>query len=288
MRSLRPILPLLLFLTMLASTAKAQSRFRKPLKEPGIHATRYRDYHVGLKIGCPWSLLTKSDIEPRYLGRFGGELGVTAERSFQSLAVGLELLWAQRGTRMQGQSTYQQNLHDLDTLVFETAIAYDVVSLRTPITWYLMPPASNVVTPYLFVAPGIEHGLNKRLNLPADSLMAFIQKPFTTPTATYIDRVGEETHISQDTTWIPPYLNANIVAGMGVMVTIPSKTVSLHLKCDLGVNVGLLNLATKALQQQGVAIRSYGVEAGLTLVFDIQPPLRDACYTFQRKSLFSK
>lgn len=288
MRSLRLIVSLLWFLSMLASTAEAQSTFRKPLKETDTYARRYSDYHVGLKIGCPWSLLTKSDIAPRYAGRFGGELGITAERSFQSLAVGLEFLWAQRGSRMIGQSTYQLSLYDTDTMRFETAIAYDVISIRIPITWYMTPPASNIVTPYLFVAPGIEHALTYRLNLPADSLKAFLNEPLTTPSITYTESVGDQAPVSQDEPWTPPYLNVNLVAGTGVMVTIPSKTISLHLKCDLGVNVGLLNLATKALKEQGVSIRSYGVEAGLTLVFDIHPPLRDACYNFQRKPLFSK
>lgn len=289
MKSLRLFFPLLLLLSMLSPTALAQRTFRKPLKELNTYENRYSNYHVGLKIGCPWSLLTKSDITPQYLGRFGGELGITAERSFQSLAVGVEVLWAQRGTRMFGQSTYQSSLHELDTMRFETAIAYDVLTARVPITWYLLPPAKNKVVPFLFVAPGIEHApKDYRLNLPVDSLAAFLDKPITTPTITYTEIIGDEPPSSIEKSWTPPFLNVYVVAGTGVMVSIPSKTVSLHLKFDLGVNVGLLNLATKALQEQNVSIRSHGAETSLTLLFDINPPLRDACYYFQRKPLFSK
>ena len=280
MRSLRLILPLLLFLTMIASTGKAQPAFRKPLKESSVYGNRYSDYHIGLKIGCPWSVLTRSDIDPIYLGHFGGELGITAERSFKSLAVGLEFLWAQRGTRMFGKSTYQSSLHDLNTLRFETAIAYDVITLRSPITWYLMPPAYNMVTPYLFVAPGVEHSLMKRLNFPADSFKAFLESPLTDPSITYTEYVGDQTHPSSPEPWTPPFLNAYLLAGTGVMISIPSKTIPLRIKCDVGVNIGMMNLASKALKKQNVSIRSHGLEAGLTLMFDIHPPLRDACYYF--------
>lgn len=288
MKSLRLCFPLLLLLSMLALTGKAQPAFRKPLKDSPVYGNHYSDYHVGLKIGCPWNILTKSDIDPIYLGHFGGELGITAERSFQSFAVGLEFLWAQRGTKMLGQGTYQSSLHDFDTMRFETAIAYDVITLRVPLTWYMTPPASKTVTPYLFVAPGVEHSLKKRLNFPAESFKAFLKEPFTDPSITYTESIGDQTQTSPDEPWTPPFLNAYLLAGTGVMITIPSKVVSFHLKCDVGVNLGLLNLASNALKEQGVSIRSHGLEAGLTLMFDIHPPLRDACYYFGKKPLFSK
>ena len=51
---------------------------------------------------------------------------------------------------------------------------------------------------------------------------------------------------------------------------------------DVGINLGVLNLANKELKEQGVSIHSGGLEAGLTLLFDINPPLRDACYYFNK------
>lgn len=280
MRRTRQLLPLLLCLSMLASTGMAQRSFRKPLKETD-YRSKFSNYHVELRLGCPWSLLTKSDIDPNYLGHFGGQLGITAERSFQSFSVGLEFLWAQRGTRMYGETTFQSSLHETEMMRYETAIAYDVIALRAPLTWYLLPPASTKVTPYVFVAPAIEHALNKRLNLPANSLQAFLQEPLTVPTITRIENIGGQ-ESSETNAWNPPFLNAIVLAGTGAMVNFPAKTVSFHLKFDVGVNVGVLNLASKALKEQGVSIRSYGLEAGLTLLFDINPPLRDACYYFQK------
>ena len=194
MKNLRKPLLLLLLLSTLVSTGMAQPRFRKPLKDYQTKNTRFGDWHVGMKIGCPWNLLTKSDINPVYLGHFGYEFGLSAERHFKSLSVGLDVLWASRGTRMMGLSTYQSSLHSFETMSYETAIAYDVLTARTPLTWYLMPPNTRKVTPYLFVAPGIEwsidFGGNNRLNLEADSLAAFLEAPLVPASVTYTEIVG--------------------------------------------------------------------------------------------------
>ncbi len=278
MRHLLKILSLLLFVTMLATSAKAQPAFRKPVKEAEYRSS-YSNYHLGLKLGCPWSHLMKSDITPHYLGHFGGQLGITAERNFRSLSVGVEVLWAQRGTKMYGQSTFQSSLHDIDTMRYELAIAYDVVTLRVPLTWYLLPPASTKVTPYLFVAPAFEHGLKKTLNRQLDSLFT---QPFTDPSITHTEIVSGRDPVETTNSWEPPLYDVTVVAGTGVMVNLPVKSVALHLKMDVGINLGVLNLANKELKEQGVSIHSGGLEAGLTLLFDINPPLRDACYYFNK------
>ena len=283
MKSQRPFLLLLLLLSMLVSTGIAQPRFRKPLKEPKAPSTKFGKYHLGVKLGCPWNVLTKSDITPVYLGHFGYAFGLSAERHFNSLSVGLEVQWARRGTRLMGQTLFQTSLDSLDTFRFETRIKYDVITLRIPLTWYIMPPASHIATPYVFMAPGIERSLPIRLNLPADSLKAFLEMPFTSPSVQYTTSMETE---ANETPWNPPFLDLTLTAGTGVLIALPSKPLPLAIKFDVGVRFGLLNLASDALKKDGVAIRNCGIEAGLTLFFGIDPPLRDACYYFQKKTVF--
>lgn len=291
MKNLRKPLLLLLLLSTLVSTGMAQPRFRKPLKDYQTKNTRFGDWHVGMKIGCPWNLLTKSDINPVYLGHFGYEFGLSAERNFKSLSVGAEVLWARRGTRMMGQSTYQSSMHTFETMRYETAIAYDVLTARTPLTWYLMPPNRRKVTPYLFVAPGIEwsidFGGNNRLNLEADSLAAFLEAPLVPASVTYTEIVGTDT-LASPTPWTPPFLDLTVTAGTGVLVTLPTSPLPMALKFDVGARVGLLNLASEALKKQGVRIHNVGLEAGLTLFIGIDPPPQDASRSFQKRTLSIK
>ena len=207
MKTPRNAILLLLFFLAAVSSGMAQPRFRKPLKEQTPATFRFGNYHLGLKAGCPWNLLTKSDLAPIYLGHFGYEFGLSAERNFKRLSVGMEVLWASRGTRMMGQSTYQPSLHTIDVMRYETAIAYEVLTARTPITWYLMSPTAQRATPYLFVAPGVEYALNiegnNRLNFKADSLMAFLESPLIPASATYTQYIGPDTTIRTEP-WSPP------------------------------------------------------------------------------------
>ncbi|MBO4327850.1 MAG: hypothetical protein J5831_00395 [Bacteroidales bacterium] len=281
MKNLRKPFLLLLFLSTLVSMGMAQSRFKKPLRDQTNVPTRFGDYHLGLKVGCPWNHLVKSDIRPIYLGRFGYEFGLSAERHFKSLSVGLDLLWASRGTWIMGQTTYQSSLHTFETIRYETAIAYDVFTLRAPLTWYLMPPNTQKVTPYVFVAPGLETSPGL-LNLKAESLEAFFDTLIIPASVTYTEIHGADTNARSDN-WAPPFLDLTVTAGTGVLVTLPTKAVPLSIKFDVGARVGLLNLASEALKKQGVRIHNVGLEAGLTLFIGIDPPLHDACYTFQRK-----
>lgn len=287
MKNLRKPLLLLLLLSAFVSTGMAQPRFRKPLKDYQAKNTRFGDWHVGLKVGCPWNLLTKSDIDPTYLGHFGYGFGLSAERNFKSLSVGAEVLWERRGTRMMGQSTYQSSLHDHDTMRFETAIKYDVLTARIPITWYPLPPNKRKVSPYLFVAPGIESSPfanPKRLNLEAASLKAFFEQPFTPASVTYTETVGSQT---TDTTmaWNPPFLDVTLSAGAGVLFTIPAQLLPMAVKFDIGARMGLLNLASQKLKEQGVVIRNWGIEAGLTFYLGIDPPPQDASRSFLKRTL---
>ena len=283
------LLPLLLLLAVV-STGTAQSRFRKPLKEASHIPIRFADYHLGLKVGCPWNLLTKSDLAPVYLGHFGYEFGLSAERHFKQLSVGMEVLWASRGTRMMGQSTYQPSLHTIDVMRYETDIAYEVLTARTPLTWYVMSPFTQRITPYLFVAPGIEYAFdldgNNRLNFQADSLQEFLENPLVPATATYTQYIGPDTTIRTEP-WAPPGLDLTVTAGTGVMATLPTR-LQMAVKFDVGVRLGLRNLASEALKNQSVRIRNCGVEASLTFFFGIQPPLHDACHYFQKRSRSNK
>ena len=60
----------------------AQRQFRKPLKSTNQSMLGFSNYNVGLKVGCPWSYMTKTDLkETAYDGHFGYLIGIVGERN---------------------------------------------------------------------------------------------------------------------------------------------------------------------------------------------------------------
>ena len=251
-------------------------QFRKPLKASSEVGSMKGQYHIGIKLGGLCAFLSKNDLNnATYLGHWGGLAGIHAERYFRRTSWGLEVGWAQRGTRLHRQSTYQLSVHEEGTITKEVTAAYDVVSARIPWTYLFSAGRSKKVIPYLFVSPAVEIPLSVSLQCQEGHWAPSFTEASMTTTTTI--------NTSQSSTSQPlrPGLNLCAVAGAGLLVNVSTSGATMLLKFDIGMNQGLLNLATVPLKAQGIVIRSQCIEASLSLSFQLKKPLHDACHTFQ-------
>lgn len=267
----------------------AQKQFRKPLKSSSQSIAGFSDYNVGLKLGCPWSYMPKSDLnEVTYDGHIGYLIGVTGERNFGKLSVGAELSFAQKGTKMHNEKEYQIALDSTGLLRTYYSTAYNVASLRIPVTYYFKGLIKNdVVVPYIFAGPEIDIALPFNINLSSfsiDTTIWAVTEKFDGPS-------GENPFSTNKDAFVPPLINVSAVAGLGVMTKIRIENTAIIIKFDAAVNCGLLNLAATPttdgwkwpFQEQEKKIFSHDAEVNLTIVYPIKKILRDACYSFRKK-----
>ena len=81
----------ILFALLCCLEAQAQGQYRKPLKSSNQSILGFSNYNIGLKIGCPWSVMLKSDLNnTAYDGHVGYLIGILGERNFGRWSVGLE------------------------------------------------------------------------------------------------------------------------------------------------------------------------------------------------------
>lgn len=244
------------------STGYAQQQFRKPLRSPS-ETNSMGKYYLGVKMGCPWSVLTKSDLDnTTYSGHWGYLAGVSGECFFNRFSLGLETCWAQKGTRMHRESIYQVSLNQNGTIIKEISVSYNVINIRVPATYYLTSiMGRKKPIPYLFVAPTVD-----------------IPVPFTRAT---LENTVTGTQSTSTIQTIYPGLNAGVAAGLGMMTALPMGGSTMLMKLDLGMNQGLINMATKTIKEEGVVILSQSLEASITLLFQLKKRLHDACHSFR-------
>lgn len=278
------------FFLFLSVTMSAQRQFRKPLKsqKQGTNLA-FSDYTIGVKLGCPWSLMMDSDLKKvTYSGNFGYSLGLVAERYFQRLSVGVEGLFSQKGTKMYYDMPYQVSLTEEGKFHREYFMGYNVVSVRVPITYYFKGAVKDdKVVPYLFVAPQVDIPLKFNATL-RDSKFLYENPPSQTTITTYGD-YGDTIRRAVN---VKSLLNVSALAGVGLMARIPTESSAIIIKFDLAANFGLRNLAEEGFiwkkdssgklvrKENSRIIRSHDAEANLTIIFPIKRRLRDACYYF--------
>lgn len=257
------------------SRGYAQPLFQKPLKS-SQKSSSMGTYYLGMKVGCPWSVLAKSDLDNiTYLGHWGYLGGLTAERFFQHFSLGIEACWTEKGTRMRRQSTYQVSLNQEGTITKEISATFDVINIRIPFTYYLTSEmGKGKVIPYLFVAPHVDLPMPICITREPHRWIPSIGNPFIQTTTS-----NEQTDVVK--TPIHPSLNAGISAGTGLLTVIPTGGSTMLLKLDVGMSQGLINMATQKLKEEGVVILSQSIEASITLLFQLKRTLHDACHNFQ-------
>ena len=248
---------LLVILLALQLNIHAQTQYRKALKsqESGGNLA-ISDYTVGVKLGCPWSVMPDSEIEGvTYTGYFGYTFGLVVERHFPRFSVAVEALFSQKGTRMYYDQTYQTSLTEHGTLPHSFILGYNLAAVRIPVTYYFKGTfKDDKVVPYFFIGPQVE-----------------IPLPFNAT-------LREGKFVFEDNQALHP--NVSAVAGLGLMARIPLDGSAIILKLDVGGGFGVLNLAQEGytVLPKDKCIRSHTAEANLTVIIPIKRILRDACY----------
>lgn len=279
-----------LLLLALSFSVTAQGQFNKPLKSQKQNANlAVSDYTIGFTVGCPWSVMTKSDLSNvKYEGNIGYSAGLVVERYFSNLSLALEGLFSQKGTKVSYEMPYQISLSDDGVFARESYMGYNLISVRLPVSYYLKGTfKDDKVVPYFFIAPQVD--------LPLPFNAAFKDGKFsvgsvaTTTITTYGSTYDEQTH-AVNLSWKKSW-NASALAGVGLMARIPTEMSAIIVKFNVGLNYGLLNLAWEKKDGDSplgvflpgdLCIRSHDVEANLSVVFPIKKKLKDACYYLQR------
>ena len=231
------------FLLLLSVSLSAQRLFQKPLKsqKQGTNLA-FSNYTIGVKLGCPWSLLLDSEIlNVTYSGNIGYSLGLVAERYYSRFSVGLEGLFSQKGTRMFYEMPYQLSLdpNDIDIFRRDFFFGYNVVSVRVPLTYYFKGVIKDdKMVPYLFVAPQIDIPLNFNATIRKGKFL-FEESLTQTTTTTYGSFIDER----QQPVDKSALLNISALGGVGLMARIPTESSAIIIKFDLAANFGLRNLA---------------------------------------------
>ena len=274
-----------LLLTLLCSGAYAQRQFRKPLKSTSQSMLGFSNYNIGVKLGCPWSFMTKNDLhETVYDGNFGYLIGVTAERNLGKLSIGLESTFAQKGTKMHNQRQYQISLSQWGLLKTRYKVAYNVLTVRVPVTYYFKGMVrEDKIVPYVFAGPeaDIPLGFNFDLfHLKMESVEAVTQQ-FDGPTG--------ENPLPLKKEAFQPGINVGIVAGLGFMTKVRFENSAIIFKFDAAYNQGLMNQAVPTEEAfnwpfitQEKRFFANDVEVNFSIVYPIKKILHDACYNFRK------
>lgn len=262
--------------------AQAQVKFNKPLKSSSQSQLGVSNYNFGVKLGCPWSYMDKTDLSETSIdGNFGYLIGILGERNLGKWSVALEATFAQRGTKMHNQKEYQISLSEDGIVRTVYSLAYDVVSVRIPVTYYFKGMIKDdKVIPYLFVGPEVD------LPLPFNFDLMGLKKEEVRAILQRFDGPNGESLYQNSVIPFSPVLNVSAVAGMGIMSKIRTENSAIYIKLDAAYNRGLLNMAVPTKEawkwpfdkDQGVMIFAHDVEVNLTVIFPIKKNLHDACY----------
>lgn len=280
-------------LLLFTVSLNAQGQYRKALKaqKQGTNLA-FSDYTIGLKLGCPWSVMLDSELSKvSYTGNIGYTIGLVAERYFQRVSVGIEGLFSQKGTRMFYDMSYQTSLTETDIFHREYFMGYNVASVRIPVTYYFKGVIKDdKAVPYVFIAPQVDIPMTFHATI-RDGAFLYENPPTQNTLTTYGDVVNKVT-TAVDTKSL---LNISALAGVGLMGRIPTESSAIIIKFDIAANYGLRNLAEEGfiwkkdpdtgklvLKDNSRTLHSHDVEANLTIIFPIKKRLRDACYYFEK------
>lgn len=294
-------LAIILFLFLTASLS-AQVQFRKPLRSQKQGANlAFSNYTIGLKMGCPWSVMLDSELSKvTYSGNIGYNFGIVAERYFSMFSVGVEALFSQKGTKMYYDMPFQQSLDSTGIFHREFSTGYNMVSVRVPLTYYFKGIFKNdQIIPYVFIAPQVDIPLSFNATLSKGEFL-FKNPPTQTTITNYDIYINNQLESMDDTVTKPvntnALLNIGALAGVGLMARIPTDGSAIIIKFDVAANFGLRNLAEEGfiikkdhttdewvMKENDHIIRSHDIEANLSIIIPIKRRLHDACYNFRTK-----
>ena len=245
----------------------------------------FSNYNIGVKLGCPWSYMTKSDlVKTVNEGHFGYLIGITGERNLGKWSVAVESALAQKGAKMHNDKTYQISLLQYGTLKTQYEVAYNVLTVRIPVSYYFKGMIrDDKIVPYVFAGPEVDIPLGFNfdlLKLSLDSVAAITQQ-FDGPTG--------ENPLPQKIEAFKPGINVSMVAGLGFMTKIRFENSAILFKFGVAYNRGLMNLAVPTeeawkwpFETQDKRIFANDVEVSVSIVYPIKKILHDACYNFRK------
>lgn len=278
------LIGILLFLLFWGETY-AQRQYKKPLKSTSQSMLGFSNYNIGVKLGCPWSYMTKSDlVKTVNEGHFGYLIGITGERNLGKWSVAVESALAQKGAKMHNDKTYQISLLQYGTLKTQYEVAYNVLTVRIPVSYYFKGMIrDDKIVPYVFAGPEVDIPLGFNfdlLKLSLDSVAAITQQ-FDGPTG--------ENPLPQKIEAFKPGINVSMVAGLGFMTKIRFENSAILFKFGVAYNRGLMNLAVPTeeawkwpFETQDKRIFANDVEVSVSIVYPIKKILHDACYNFRK------
>ena len=259
----------LIVILLLASLLEgyAQGQFRKPLKSQGRSSNfALSKYAIGLKGGCPWSVMPSYDLQHvTYDGYFGYAAGLVIERYFGSFSIALEGLFSKKGTEMYYDSPYQISLNTTGTFHKDFALDFRTITARIPVAYYFKGIfKDDMLVPFLFLGAQVDYPLEKTTE--------------STTTTTY----GSNSMVEPNTVNLSP--NASGLVGLGLLTRIPMGGTALLFKLDIAANYGLIDLAAQkfTLKNDNGCIRLHDIEANASIIVPIKKRLHDACYSFRR------
>lgn len=280
-------------LFIFAASANSQGQFNKPLKsqKQGTNLA-VSSNTVGLKLGCPWSVIIDSEFSKvKYAGNVGYNFGLVFEHYFSKCSIGLEGMISQKGTKMYYNMSYQQNLTLPGIFHREYYMGFNLVSVRVPFTFYLNAASKDdKFVPYVFIAPQVD--------IPLKFNATFRKGEFlmeTPPSQTTITTYGSFYNEQTTPLDVTSLYNVGVLAGFGFMTRIQTESSAIIIKFDIAANYGLRNLAEegfivkkgndgKLVFKDNInPIRLHDAEANFTVIFPIRRRLRDACYYFDKK-----
>jgi hypothetical protein len=263
----------------------AQGQFRKPLKSTSHSILGFSNYNVGLKLGCPWSYMKKTELkETSTEGHFGYLAGFFFERNLGHWSVALESTFAQKGAKMHNERPYQIGIGDFGKLKTVYSVAYNVVTVRIPVSYYFKGLIKDdVIVPYVFVGPEIDLPLGFNLDLWPFKM----EKPTESVKQQFDGPNGEEPY-SETSKRFNVGPNVSAAAGIGLMTKVRFENSAILFKLDAAYNRGLFNLAEPTasawkwpFEEQDTHIFAHDVEVCLSIVYPIKKILHDACHNLQ-------
>ncbi len=280
-------------LILFTVSLNAQGQYQKALRSSKQGTSlAFSDYTIGLKFGCPWSVMLDSKLSKvNYTGNIGYTIGLVAERYFQRISVGIEGMLSQKGTKIYYDMPYQSSLTETDIFHREYYLGYNVVSVRIPVTYYFKGAImDDKAVPYVFIAPQVDIPMTFNATLRNGTFL--YEKPASQTTYTTYDDVVNKVTKPIDTKSL---FNIGALAGIGLMGRIPTENSAIIIKFDIAANYGLRNLAEEGfiwkkdpdtgklvLKDNIRTIRTHDVEANLTIILPIKKRLRDACFYFEK------
>lgn len=267
------------FILIALASAKgyAQGQYNKPLKSSNHSILGFSNYNIGIKLGCPWSYMQKIGLkETSYDGNFGYMIGIMAERNLGKLSVALESTFAQKGTKMHNTKPYQISLTSDGILRTEYSNAYNVVTIRIPVTYYFKGLVKDdKIVPYLFAGPEVDIPLGFNFDL-----WSFKTNNVVAVTKRFDGPIGENP-LPEKREGFNPGINISIAAGVGFMTKVRFENSAIIFKFDAAYNYGIRNLSSEGAKwSQTEGIHAHDVEVSFSIVYPIKKILRDACAYF--------